>query len=417
MSRFIKTAALALFACGVAANTVLAGDPSQTKSAGELKLLVDQSSKSLPNLIQAAESKTSGKSSSACVVEWRNVSQSVLSDPNGDMSRSDIEKFEPSHPVAHVVCVNNNNQVIEAIVCSRTGKVIATRQGSQFTPGKGPFASTTTTTITYNDGNIWNRAPSGRWQKTSDLKKKAVHDNKTNERIGSIEDIVIDPDSGRIMYQIVEFSDKMGHGNRWFAIPLSVAKLSPDYKSVNMDYSTSLMNNANGFDKSNWPNMADEKWNREVYKSYDKKPYWTSAGAVQVGQTGANSRRLDREGTLPPQRWQKASDLIGKTVRNPQTNEDLGSLKDIVVDADSGRILYGVLSFGGVLGIGDKLFALPWGALDLAPDYKTIALTVEKDRLKKAEGFDQSHWPNMADERWAGTIYDYYGQPRYWENK
>ena len=53
-----------------------------------------------------------------------------------------------------------------------------------------------------------------------------------------------------------------------------------------------------------------------------------------------------------PKRFQKASDLLGKNVTNSE-GENLGEIKDIVFDANSGRILYGVLSFGGVLGLGD----------------------------------------------------------------
>src|SRR5262245_55053171 len=88
-------------------------------------------------------------------------------------------------------------------------------------------------------------------------------------------------------------------------------------------------------------------------------------------------------------RTQKATDLMGKKVINT-ANENLGKLEDIVVDATSGRILYGVLSFGGFMGMGDKLFAVPWDALELPADAKSLVLSVGKDRLKSAEGFDKN---------------------------
>lgn len=116
-----------------------------------------------------------------------------------------------------------------------------------------------------------------------------------------------------------------------------------------------------------------------------------------------------------PKRYQKASDLMGKNVTN-SANENLGELQDIVLDAGSGRILYGVLSFGGALGLGDKLFAIPWPSIRLAPDYKAFVLHVDKDRLKESQGFDKKQWPNFADERWATTNYSYYNQKPYWEN-
>ncbi len=59
-----------------------------------------------------------------------------------------------------------------------------------------------------------------------------------------------------------------------------------------------------------------------------------------------------------------ASTLTGDRVRNA-AGEDLGKVEEIMLDVPGGRIAYAVLSFGGMLGIGDKLFAVPWSALRL----------------------------------------------------
>jgi len=61
--------------------------------------------------------------------------------------------------------------------------------------------------------------------------------------------------------------------------------------------------------------------------------------------------------------------LEGNDVYN-SAGEELGSIKDIMIDVPRGRVAYAVLSRGGVLGIGDKLFAIPWGALTLDADRK-----------------------------------------------
>lgn len=74
---------------------------------------------------------------------------------------------------------------------------------------------------------------------------------------------------------------------------------------------------------------------------------------------------------------------------------------------------YAVLSFGGFLGMGEKLFAVPWSALTLDTATKSFKLNVDKDRLKTAPGFDKDHWPNMADATWAQTIHTYYGTKLY----
>lgn len=113
-------------------------------------------------------------------------------------------------------------------------------------------------------------------------------------------------------------------------------------------------------------------------------------------------------------RSQRATDLMGKKVIN-SSNENLGKLEDIVVDANSGRFLYGVLSFGGFMGMGDKLFAIPWESLELPADAKSLVLNVTKDRLKNAEGFDKKQWPNFGDETWATKTYKYYDRTPYWQ--
>ena len=100
-------------------------------------------------------------------------------------------------------------------------------------------------------------------------------------------------------------------------------------------------------------------------------------------------------------------------MRNDQ-GEKLGKIEDMVVDVESGKVLYAALSFGGVLGLGDKLFAIPYEDLkfDHGKDETFFVLNVSKDKLKAAPGFDESDWPNMADPHWAEQIDDYYRKAR-----
>lgn len=109
------------------------------------------------------------------------------------------------------------------------------------------------------------------------------------------------------------------------------------------------------------------------------------------------------------------SKLIGNKVVNP-SGELLGNLKELVFDVEDGRIAYAVLSFGGFMGVGDKLFALPWEALVLNPDDDTFILDVEKEVLREAPGFDKDHWPDDAqyEAGWLVDIYEYYGYSPYW---
>jgi sporulation protein YlmC with PRC-barrel domain len=109
-----------------------------------------------------------------------------------------------------------------------------------------------------------------------------------------------------------------------------------------------------------------------------------------------------------------ASTLKGDNVVNHQ-GEDLGKIEEIMIDLDRGRIAFAVLSFGGFLGMGDKLFAIPWQAFTVDTAQKRLILNTKKELLEKATGFDKSNWPNMADTTWGSTVYGYYGYKPYWD--
>jgi len=117
-----------------------------------------------------------------------------------------------------------------------------------------------------------------------------------------------------------------------------------------------------------------------------------------------------------------ASKIIGETVVNRQY-EDLGKIHELVIDAKKGCMAYAVLSFGGFLGMGNKLFAIPWSAFEFAkPENSLIEsanmlmLNVDKEKLKAAPGFDQdAKWPDFADRAWGTSIYKYYGYDPYWK--
>ncbi len=103
-----------------------------------------------------------------------------------------------------------------------------------------------------------------------------------------------------------------------------------------------------------------------------------------------------------------AETLIGNDVYNTQ-EEDLGDIKEIMLDVQTGKVSYAVLSFGGFLGMGEKLFAVPWAALKLDPVNERFILDVNKEHLKNAPGFDKDHWPDMADHSWVKEVHEYYG--------
>ena len=103
-----------------------------------------------------------------------------------------------------------------------------------------------------------------------------------------------------------------------------------------------------------------------------------------------------------------ATSIINDKVHNAQ-NEKLGSIEDIMIDTQTGAVNYYVLSFGGFLGMGDKLFAVPPQAVSVDTENECLVLNVDKERLKNAPGFDKDNWPNMADTTFRDQISNFYG--------
>lgn len=110
----------------------------------------------------------------------------------------------------------------------------------------------------------------------------------------------------------------------------------------------------------------------------------------------------------------KASSIIGTDVVNPN-GDNLGDIKEVVIDPNTGKVAYAVVSFGGFLTMGEKLFAIPFSSFKYDPSENEYVLDMSKERLEAAPGFDSDNWPSMSDEKWNRDVYKYYERPPYWE--
>ena len=98
--------------------------------------------------------------------------------------------------------------------------------------------------------------------------------NQQNEDLGKIEDLVIDTSAGRIAYAVLSFGGFLGLGDKYFAIPCEAFRFDISEKRAVLNVDRRLLDNAPGFDKDNWPNMADTAWGGQVFSHYGYRPYW-----------------------------------------------------------------------------------------------------------------------------------------------
>jgi sporulation protein YlmC with PRC-barrel domain len=140
-----------------------------------------------------------------------------------------------------------------------------------------------------------------------------------------------------------------------------------------------------------------------------------------------NNQQLDQQASQDFQpKLHQADELIGAAVKNLQ-GEEIGNIKDLVMDSQHQNVSYAVLAFGGFLGLGQDLRAIPWQALtiqrgaaasaergmrtdraDRDRDHDgeiSIVLNATKEQLENAEGFSDDNWPDTGNERWTQSVH------------
>ncbi|WP_133136306.1 PRC-barrel domain-containing protein [Legionella rowbothamii] len=103
----------------------------------------------------------------------------------------------------------------------------------------------------------------------------------------------------------------------------------------------------------------------------------------------------------------KSGEITGAKVTNP-ANENLGEIAEVVIDKQSGEVSYLVLDFGGLLGFGNKYFAIPWQLFLYDNQDDHFILNVDKQQLKNAPGFDKEHWPDFSAPEFTTLITGFY---------
>jgi sporulation protein YlmC with PRC-barrel domain len=142
-------------------------------------------------------------------------------------------------------------------------------------------------------------------------------------------------------------------------------------------------------------------------------------GVLIAGAAWAQEPTTPAPGTspaVPDAVLLRSKALFDYRVKSPQ-GEDLGTIEEVIIDMEVGRVAYAVLSFGGFLGLGNKWVPVPWDAVALRPAEKVLLLNIDKDKLQKAPNFDGTTLPELANRQWGAVIHTYYGYPPYWEKR
>jgi len=109
----------------------------------------------------------------------------------------------------------------------------------------------------------------------------------------------------------------------------------------------------------------------------------------------------------------RASRVLGTDVKDSAGNI-IGKIEDVVLDKTDNAIMFAVVGFGGVLGIGEKFHPLPWSVLDFDEEQMAYVVPYTLDELKAAPSDTINELTRDDGAGVRDKAYDYYDVPKYW---
>jgi sporulation protein YlmC with PRC-barrel domain len=250
---------------------------------------------------------------------------------------------------------------------------------------------------------------------------------------------------GCIDYMILSFGGILGLGDSLFLIPWRAITVDPIAERLVLNVEPEVLDEAPLFDVDNLPDFNSPDWDMDARTFWEGVELSTldmtdsetmtgttgtmaepmagmgspCAGAlagfgVENTETAASETMTDTTGTdegieVETPRVSRLSELLSFDVTNPD-GEDLGAIEDIMIDWRQDRVVYMLLSFGGILGLGEKWFPLPLDQITLDPIEQRFVVDIEPERLEAAPGFDEAELPDTADPNWDEEIRSYWLQ-------
>jgi len=274
--------------------------------------------------------------------------------------------------------------------------------------------------------------------------------NFEGEDLGSIQDAMISLQDGCIDYMILSFGGILGLGDTQFLIPWRALTVDPANERVILNVEPEVLDNAPSFDVDNLPDFNMPDWDAEArtfWEGINLTPETTGtatmtdtitmtgttgaagdqtagmgnpcAGALagfaaEAADTTASETTTDTAGTtagieVETPRVSRLSELLDFDVTNA-SGEDLGDIEDLMIDWRQDRVVYAILSFGGILGLGEKWFPIPLDQITLDPLEQRFVFDAEPERLEAAPGFDESELPDTTNPSWDEEIRNYWAQ-------
>ncbi|MCE5325971.1 MAG: PRC-barrel domain-containing protein [Planctomycetaceae bacterium] len=272
--------------------------------------------------------------------------------------------------------------------------------------------------------------------------------NDRGEKVGSVKEIVLTPQRDRVDYVA------LSAGGKLFAVPWQAFRVTPE-RSLALNVEKNHFDNMQGFDSSHYPWQANMDWRNR---------------AAQPVREAVRERAREAAGERYTQRMhlRKVSDIVGTAVRGSD-DKKLGDIENLIIETSpataspsaqpapapqanepavhvgvgpvninvgtkgaaapapapaaaqpammnqgEGFVSFAIVSYGGVLGVGEKMSAVPWNALNFDTAKDVARLNATKETLEST-AFAKDRYPDFTDRQWAQGVYQKYNTEPYWQ--
>jgi sporulation protein YlmC with PRC-barrel domain len=222
-----------------------------------------------------------------------------------------------------------------------------------------------------------------------------------NQKAGKLENLVVDLESGRILFAVVG-TGILGVGGHDYAVaPGAFSDAQGETLRMNIDKAkfTSAPEFSSNVDQPE--QLAQASFVHQVYQHFGQTAWWKGDTASSDSGTFRNVH--------------KAKDVIGMKVKNVN-NEDVGKVDNLMVNLSAGRIAYAILDPDASFNVGNNLFALPPDALTWNKDQKVLTSDVTREKMTSAPQFSKEQWQMLSDPSYGAKVYRHYGKDAYFES-
>ncbi len=237
----------------------------------------------------------------------------------------------------------------------------------------------------------------------SEVTRAMVMDSQ-GQYLGRITDLILNPD-GHISFAVLSQFETAGGDGKLVAVPFNALSFDDKQKHIVLNTTFDKLADAPRFDRSY---LNARSWDRDANRYFGMQPAF---GEAREGTFCEKASVVDHQMSMT-KGWDRPyefTEIVGTQVRNPQ-GEELGRIDDLVFDTE-GRISFAIVGYGGFLGIGQNLVAVPVNSLSYVEEPRHFVLNTSKEKIQSAPLFGKKI---LDDPKLANDVYRYFGQQPYW---